>query len=65
MSGELEAAAADAALADVREEVRVGEKPTLDLLNAERDDIAARLGALRAEAAEVIAAYRLKAVLGS
>jgi TolC family type I secretion outer membrane protein len=65
VAAQAEAAAADAALADVREEVRVGEKPTLDFLNAERDDIAARLGALRAEAAEVIAAYRLKAVLGS
>lgn len=59
-----EATASDAALASVREEVRVGEKPTLDLLNAERDALAARLGAVRAEAAQVVAAYRLQAVIG-
>ena len=57
--------AADAALASVREEVRVGEKPTLDLLDAEREALGAKLGALRAEAAVVVATYRLRAVIGS
>lgn len=57
--------AADAALTNVREEVRVGEKPTIDLLNAEREALAARIEVLRAEAAKVVAAYRLAAVTGS
>jgi len=57
--------AAKAALASVREEVRVGEKPTLDLLDAEREALAAELGALRAEAGMVVAAYRLRAAIGS
>ena len=59
-----QAKAADAALANVREEVRVAEKPTLDLLDAEREALAARIGVLRAEAATVVAAYRLLAVVG-
>jgi len=59
-----QATAADSALASVREEVRVGEKPTLDLLDAEREALADHLSALRAEAAVVVAAYRLQAVVG-
>ncbi len=57
--------AAKAALASVREEVRVGEKPTLDLLDAEREALAAELGSLRADAGMVVAAYRLRAAIGS
>lgn len=60
-----QSASAHAALASVREEVRVGEKPTLDLLDAEREALAAELGALRADAGTVVAAYRLKAAIGS
>lgn len=60
-----QAASARSALASVREEVRVGEKPTLDLLDAEREALAADLGALRAEAATVVAVYQLRAVIGS
>ena len=52
--------AADAALADVREEVSVGERPTLDLLDAERADLDARIASLDADAARVVAAYRLE-----
>jgi TolC family type I secretion outer membrane protein len=63
-AADAEATAAEAALASVREEVRVGEKPTLDLLDAEREALADRLAALRADAGVVIAAYRLKAVIG-
>jgi outer membrane protein len=63
-AAQAQATASDAALASVREEVRVGEKPTLDLLDAERDALAARLEALRADAAAVVAAYRLRAATG-
>ena len=59
-----QARAADAALADVREEVRVGERPTLDLLDAERADLDARIASLDADAARVVAAYKLDAVMG-
>jgi outer membrane protein len=57
--------AADDALANVREEVRVGEKPTLDLLDAEREALAAHIGALKADATVVVAGYRLRAVTGA
>ena len=60
-----QARAADAALADVREEVRVGERPTLDLLDAERADLDARIASLDADAARVVAAYRLNAAMGA
>ncbi|HWF76813.1 MAG TPA: TolC family protein, partial [Caulobacteraceae bacterium] len=63
-AAQAQAAAADAALASVREEVRVGEKPVLDLLDAEREALADHLGALRADASVVVATYRLKATLG-
>jgi outer membrane protein TolC len=56
--------AADAALESVRNEVRVGYKTTLDLLDAEREALAARIGDLEARAARVVAAYRLNAVIG-
>ncbi len=59
-----QANAAAAALDSVRNEVRVGEKPTLALLDAEREALAAQVGALRAHAARTVAAYRLQAVLG-
>jgi outer membrane protein len=65
VAAEAQSRSADAALANVREEVRVGQKPTLDLLDAEREALSARLEALRAEAATVVAAYRLKAAMGS
>ena len=48
----------------MREEVRVGQKPTLDLLNAERESLAAQTGLIAARGQAVVAAYRLKALLG-
>jgi TolC family type I secretion outer membrane protein len=60
-----QARAAEAALESVRHEVRVGEKPTLALLDAEREALAARISALQAKGARVVAAYRLNAVLGT
>jgi outer membrane protein len=59
-----QARATAAALDSVRQEVRVGEKPTLDLLDAEREALAAQIGSLQAEGARVVAAYRLSAVIG-
>jgi outer membrane protein len=56
--------AAESALYSVRNEVRVGVKPTLDLLDAEREALAARIAVAQAQGARLVAAYRLKAVIG-
>ncbi|MFT3976275.1 MAG: TolC family outer membrane protein [Sphingomonas bacterium] len=66
----VEAAAARQALAaaqardSIRHEVRVGMKPQLDLLDAEREATAAAVGEIRARADRIAAAYRLLALLG-
>lgn len=59
-----QSAASDSALDSVRNEVRVGQKPALDLLDAERDALAARDALIVARAQQVVAAYRLNALLG-
>jgi len=62
-----QSAAADQALTSVRHEVRVGLKPQIDLLNAEREAAAAAAAAAAAQArtARIVAAYRLRALIGS
>lgn len=60
-----QAEAARSARDSVRHEVRVGQKPTLDLLNAEKELLAARSALASARAARVVSAYRLNAFLGS
>ncbi|MBX9665051.1 TolC family protein [Novosphingobium sp.] len=62
-AGEQTAAAAKA-LESVRQEVRVGMKPQLDLLNAEREAATAAAGAARAGTDRIVAAYRLLALTG-
>lgn len=57
-------AAAEEAVRNVRDEVKVGQKPQLDLLDAEREATDAGVFALRAQADRVTAAYRLNALLG-
>lgn len=59
-----ESAAADEAVRNVRDEVKVGQKPQLDLMNADRDAVAAHLLALRARADRINATYRLEALFG-
>lgn len=58
-----QATAAASALDSVRNEVRVGQKPTLDLLDAEREALAAQSARIAAQGAAVAAAYRLNALL--
>ena len=58
-----QATAAASALDSVRNEVRVGQKPTLDLLDAEREALAAQSAGVAARGAVVAAAYRLNALL--
>ena len=66
----VEAAAARQALAaaqardSVRHEVRVGMKPQLDLLDAEREATAAALNEAKAQSDRIVAAYRLLALFG-
>ena len=58
-----QAAAAESALDSVRQEVRVGQKPTLDLLDAEREALGAQSAVIAARGESVVAAYRLNALL--
>lgn len=59
-----QADAAGQALESVRHEVRVGMKPQLDLLDAEREAIGAQAGLARAHIDRSVAAYRLLGLLG-
>lgn len=56
--------AADQARESVRHEVRVGMKPQLDWLDAEREATAAAVGEAVAQADRIVAAYRLLALIG-
>jgi len=58
-----QSAAAASALESVRNEVRVGQKPTVDLLDAEREALAARDGLVIARGQQLVDAYRLNALL--
>ena len=58
-----ESTAALNALDSVRNEVRVGQKPTLDLLDAQREALAAQSALIVAEGELVVDAYRLNALL--
>jgi len=59
-----QAMAAAQARDSVRHEVRVGLKPQLDLLDAEREATAAAVGEARAQGGRIVAAYRLLALIG-
>jgi outer membrane protein len=55
--------AAASALDSVRNEVRVGQKPALDLLDAEREALSAQSAVVAARGGGVVASYRLNALL--
>ncbi len=55
--------AAASALDSVRNEVRVGQRPTVDLLDAERETLSAQSAGVAARGGAVAAAYRLRALL--
>lgn len=59
-----QAQAAAQARDSVRHEVRVGMKPQLDLLDAEREATAGAVSEAKAQSDRIIAAYRLLALLG-
>ncbi|MCB2108128.1 MAG: TolC family protein [Rhodobacteraceae bacterium] len=59
-----QAAAANEALTSVRHEVRVGMKPQIDLLDAEREATVAAAAAAQAATDRIVAAYRLISLIG-
>jgi outer membrane protein len=59
-----QARASQQAAASIAHEVRVGQKPQLALLDAEREALAATVRAAEANTARVATAYRLAALLG-
>ncbi len=59
-----QASASEAARASIAHEVRVGMKPQLALLDAEREALIAEARAAEARAARAATAYRLQALLG-
>lgn len=61
----LRSAAAAEALRGTRLEAKVGAKPTLAVLDAEREAIEAEAALLQAEGMEVVAAWRLNALTGN
>ena len=58
-----QSSASASALDSVRHEVRVGQKPMLDLLDAERETLAAQSALIAAKGSAVVTAYRLDALL--
>jgi outer membrane protein len=58
-----QATAATSALDSVRNEVRVGQKPALDLINAEREALAAESAVVAARGGAIVAAYRMNVLL--
>jgi len=64
-ASELRKAAADEALRGTRLEAKVGAKPTLAVLDAEREAIAAEAALIDARGAELVAAWRLRMLTGN
>jgi outer membrane protein len=58
-------AAAEIALNGVREEARVGQRTTLDVLNAQQDLVTARSALVTAQRDRVVASYAVLAAVGS
>ncbi len=61
----LQVEASRSALQSIRDEAHVGARPTIDVLDAERDDLEAQLALENAGALVVVAAYRLNALVGA
>jgi outer membrane protein len=61
---EAQVAAAEIALNGVREEARVGQRTTLDVLNAQQELVSARVALVTAQRDRVVASYALLAAVG-
>ncbi len=64
-ASQLQSVAAVEALRGTRLEAQVGAKPTLAVLDAEREAIEAEAALLQAEAMRTVAAWRLNALTGN
>jgi outer membrane protein len=64
LAARLQVEASRTALQSIRDEAEVGQRPTLDVLDAERDLLQAELDLDRAHAAVIVSAYRLRALTG-
>src|SRR5258708_9838517 len=62
---EAQVAAAEIALNGVREEARVGQRTTLDVLNAQQDLVNARVALVTAQRDRVVASYTVLSTVGS
>lgn len=60
----LQVDASRTALQSIRDEASVGQRPTIDVFDAERDLLQAELDLDRAHAALIVSAYRLNALIG-
>lgn len=60
----LQVEASQTALQSIRDEASVGQRPTIDVLDAERDLLQAELELDRAHAGLIVSAYRLNALIG-
>jgi outer membrane protein len=60
----LQVEASQSALQSIRDEAEVGQRPTIDVLDAERDLLQGELDLDRARSAVVTSAYRLRALTG-
>ncbi|WP_134496818.1 TolC family outer membrane protein [Microvirga pakistanensis] len=56
--------AAETALSGVREEARVGQRTTLDVLNAQQELLTARVNLIQAQRDRVVASYQLVSAMG-
>jgi outer membrane protein len=61
----LQVEASRSALQSIRDEASVGQRPTIDVLDAERDLLQAELDLDRAHATLIVSAYRLNALMGA
>jgi len=64
LATQAQVAAAEIALNGVREEARVGQRTTLDVLNAQQDLVTARAALVTAQHDRVVASYTLLAAVG-
>jgi outer membrane protein len=64
LATQAQVAAAEIALNGVREEARVGQRTTLDVLNAQQDLVTARTALVTAQHDRVVASYTLLAAVG-
>lgn len=64
-AAQLQTSAADEALRGNRLEAQVGAKPMLAVLDAEREAVAAEAALIEARGAQLVAAWRLKALVGA